>query len=183
MLRLWVRIVVSSSWFGPLPLIAGIRLIETNVSASFVLVGCGLGLTAAAFIMLLPARRRTGQDAQITQKERIPFAWGAQLSTFVLPFLAFRLSVSGDLLALAFVILLTITVFVRSGDFIANPLLALGGYSVYQVKFANETEAIVIVKGRPGLETRVVHVWSIQEGLYLGRWMDAGQANAQAGAG
>jgi hypothetical protein len=175
MLRLWVRILVSMTWFGPLPLISGLRLVDTDAELAVALVLVGIAVCASNFAILLPAHRQIEQKVEFVGKERIPFEWAAQLSTFILPFLAFRLSVLADLAALAFVVVMTVTILARSGDFIANPLLALGGYVVYNVKFRGGREGIVIARGRPQLTTSAVHLRTIQDGLYVGRWEDASE--------
>ncbi len=172
MLRLWVRVVLATSWFAPLPLILGLRLIETNLELSLTLVSLGVGLLLTTFAILLPSRRQSSQEYDLEEKERVPYEWAAQLATFVLPFLALRLTIFSDVVALAFVISLTIFILVRSGDFVANPLLALGGYLVYRVQFASGVSAVILTKGRPGLRAKAVRLRTIQDGLYVGDWID-----------
>jgi hypothetical protein len=70
------------------------------------------------------------------------------LITYIIPFVGFNLNVNRNRLTLVLMLVLIGWFYVKANMFYTNPSLAVLGYQIYRVDTAENSNMIVIVKGR-----------------------------------
>lgn len=120
--------------------------------ACVVLAAVGLLLP---FVVLGATRSMASQNLEVASSQVRDGDALAYIATYLVPFAAVTATTARERGALGLFVLVIAVIYIRSGLFYINPLLALAGYRLFQVTTTGGTSAVLLSRKRSFLPSNV----------------------------
>lgn len=142
----FAQLVLFLSSYAPLLVVFALLDSFGKGWPSLICAALAIAAVLMLIVVLTVARRVAPQPLHVRRVQIRDGDALAYIATYLVPFAAVSLATGRERLALLLFVLLIAVVYVRSGLFYVNPLLALVGYRLYQVTTPKGATVILLTR-------------------------------------